>query len=196
VRVLDAVRTAASGDADLLYYIAGLYTRVGQKETTEQVLEQVVRTDPQHAPACNDLGYGWAEQGRNLTRAEALIRTAVEREPDNHSFLDSLGWVLYKRGRFQPAREALEGAVEAASFPDPVVLDHLGDVLYRLDLPTEAAAQWKRSNERIAKTPGADERDDLRQLRLQLQQKLKQSEAGQPVSVSPVVEEPPKQAKN
>jgi tetratricopeptide (TPR) repeat protein len=196
VRVLDAVRAAAAGDADLLYYIAGLYSRVGQKETMEHVLEQVVQTDPQHAPACNDLGYGWAEQGRNLIRAEAMIRTAVEREPDNHSFLDSLGWVLYKRGRFQPAREALEEAVEAASFPDPVVLDHLGDVLYRLDLRKEAAEQWKRSNDRIAKTPGADDRDDLRQLRLQLQQKLKQSEAGQPVSVSPVVEEPPKQAKN
>lgn len=195
-RVLDDVRSAAADDADLLYYIAGLYTRIGQKETTERVLEQVVEVDPKHAPACNDLGYGWAEQGKNLNRAEALIRIAVEREPDNHSFLDSLGWVLYKRGRFQPARQMLEDAVEAASYPDPVVLDHLGDTLYRLDLAEKAAEQWQRSQERIARTPGSDSRDDLRQLRLQLQQKLKQSKAGQPVSVSPVIEAPPKQAKN
>lgn len=198
-RVLDAARASAAEekDADLLYYIAGLYTRIGQKETTEEILEQIVRqVDPQHAPACNDLGYGWADQGKNLARAESLIRIAVQKEPDNHSFLDSLGWVLYKRGKFEQARAALQDAVDAASFPDPVVLDHLGDTLYRLNEKTRAAAQWKRSHERMGEQDGA-ERDELRQLRLQLQQKLKQAEAGQPVSVAPTAEEPaPRQAKN
>ena len=58
-----------------------------------------------------------------MSRADSLIRTAVQKEPDNHSFLDSLGWVLYKRGRFEQARDALQEAIDAASFPDPVVLD-------------------------------------------------------------------------
>jgi predicted Zn-dependent protease len=211
-RVLDAARESAANDndADLLYYIAGLYTRIGQKETTEKILEQIVQdVDPQHAPACNDLGYGWADQGKNLTRAESLIRVAVQKEPDNHSFLDSLGWVLYKRGRFEQARVALQEAVDAASFPDPVVLDHLGDTLYRLEAKDQAAAQWKRSQERMGRQQGnggggggggggaSDERDDLRQLRLQLQQKIKQAEAGHPVNVAPTAEEPaPRQAKN
>ena len=205
-RVLDAARASAAQekDPDLLYYIAGLYTRVGQKETTERILEQIVQeVDPQHAPACNDLGYGWADQGKNLARAESLIRVAVQKEPDNHSFLDSLGWVLYKRGRFEQARAALQDAVDAASFPDPVVLDHLGDTLYRLNEKTKAAAQWKRSQERMGEAGGAagggggEERDDLRQLRLQLQQKIKQAEAGQPVNVAPTAAEPaPRQAKN
>jgi Tfp pilus assembly protein PilF len=202
-RVLDAARESAmrEGDADLLYYIAGLYTRVGAKDTTEQILEQIVQqVDPQHAPACNDLGYNWADQGKNLSRAESLIRVAVQKEPDNHSFLDSLGWVLYKRGRFEQARTALQDAVDAASFPDPVVLDHLGDTLYRLSAKEKATAQWKRSQERMTRhggVAGGDERDDLRQLRLQLQQKIKQAEAGQPASVAPTAEEPaPRQAKN
>ncbi len=195
-RVLDAARTSAGNDVDSLYYIGGLYTRIGQKETTEQVLQQIVGIDPHHAPASNDLGYGWAEQGKNLVRAEALVRVAVQIEPDNSSFLDSLGWVLYKRGRFDQARQQLELAVSDASFPDPVVLDHLGDTLYRLDKKSDAATQWKRAADRIPKDLADDSRDDLKQLRLQLQQKLKQSEAGQPVSVSPVADEPPKQAKN
>src|SRR5207237_7369567 len=111
-RVLDAARAAAAADdSDLLYYLGGLYSRIGQKETTEQMLDQIVQRDPQYAPACNDLGYSWAEQGKNLARAETLIRTAVQREPDNQSYLDSLGWVLYKRGRFDQARASLENAV-------------------------------------------------------------------------------------
>jgi tetratricopeptide (TPR) repeat protein len=208
-RVLDSVRQAVASDPDLLYYLASLYTRAGQKDVSEQVLEQVVNLDPQHAPACNDLGYAWAEDGKNLARAEALVRVAVQKEPDNQSFLDSLGWVLYKRGRFQQARDALEEAIGSSSLPDPVVLDHLGDVLYRLNLKSDAAAQWKRSQERMGAAAGAaaaggvqDDDDataagsETARLRLQLQQKLKQAESGQPVNVAPVAEGPAKQAKN
>ena len=78
--------------------------------------------------ASNDLGYEWTDQGKNLSAAESLIRTAVAAEPDNQSFLDSLGWVLYKRGKFDEARKYLELAVGPAAFPDPVVLDHLAHI--------------------------------------------------------------------
>lgn len=207
-RTLDGVRPAVARDPDLLYYLASLYTRIGEKQASEQVLEQVVALDPEHAPACNDLGYAWAEEGRNLARAEALVRTAVHKEPDNQSYLDSLGWVLYKRGQYREARAALEEAIGAAALPDPVVLDHLGDTLYRLDLRGDATAQWKRSQERLgrAAAPAAagaggndappPEAGETGRLRLQLQQKIRQAESGQPVTVAPVASEPTKQAKN
>jgi tetratricopeptide (TPR) repeat protein len=120
----------------------------------------------------------------------------VQKEPDNQSYLDSLGWVLYKRGRFAEARSALESAIGNASLPDPIVLDHLGDALYRLEKRPEATAQWKRSQDRLGKSGAGDDRDEIKQLRLQLQQKIKQAESGQPVSVSPVADEAAKQAKN
>jgi predicted Zn-dependent protease len=184
IRVLDAARAAAAKDADLLYYLGGLYARIGQRETTEQILQDVIRLDPAHPGANNDLGYTWADEGKNLLRAESMIRVAIATEPDNHSFLDSLGWVLYKRGQFPAARQALQAAVSAAVSPDPVVLDHLGDVLYRLNLTSEAAKQWRRSQERLGSEQ--NERDELKQLKLQLQQKLKQVDSGQPVKVAPI----------
>jgi tetratricopeptide (TPR) repeat protein len=107
-RVLDAARDAAVRDPDVLYYIAGLYSRIGQDDVTEQTLAEVVQIDPQHAAASNDLGYGYADKGKNLDRAEQLIRVAVQAEPDNQSYLDSLGWVLYKRSKFDEARQQLE----------------------------------------------------------------------------------------
>jgi tetratricopeptide (TPR) repeat protein len=185
IRALDSMRLAAAGDPDLLYYVANLYGRIGQQKSTEEILQQVLQLDPNHAPANNDLGYYWADQGRNLARAEALIRIAVQAEPDNQSFLDSLGWVLYKRGRFDEARRYFEQAIGAAARPDPVVLDHLGDALYRLNQKPEAVRQWTRSMDRLSDTP---DREELKTLRLKLQQKLKQAGNGEVVDVAPVAD--------
>jgi tetratricopeptide (TPR) repeat protein len=185
-RVLDATRAAVASDPDLLYNVAQLYAHLDQKQTCEDVLQQVVRIDPAHASASNDLGYTWADQGRNMAEAESLIRVAVNAEPDNESFLDSLGWVLYKRGKFDEARRYLEQAVGPAAFPDPVVLDHLGDTLYRLSRNDDATKQWQRSLKGIGE--GEPDRDDLKQLRIQLIQKLKEAESHKPVDVAPTVE--------
>jgi tetratricopeptide (TPR) repeat protein len=189
-RVLDAARAALADDPDLLYEVAHLYERLGQKGTSEEVLADVLRLDPSHASAANDLGYTLADDGRDLDRAEALARKAVGANPANASFLDSLGWVLYKQGRFDDARQALARAVELSrsrgAEPDPVVLDHLGDVLYRAGDGAAAAEHWKQALQRLAALPGAAARDDLKTLRLQLKRKARQAEAGQPVSVAPV----------
>ena len=107
-----------------------------------------------------------------------------------------MGWVLYKRGRFDEARKYLEDAIGPARYPDPVVLDHFGDVLYRLGEGAKAQAQWEQSLKRLGEVRA--DRDDLRQLKLQLQKKLQQASEGQPVNVAPVVEMPatPVQAKS
>jgi Tfp pilus assembly protein PilF len=180
---IDEFRKAVETDPDQLYVAAGLYTRVDQKLKSEDVLEQVLRVDPQHVSASNDLGYFWADQGKNLSKAESLIRTAVEAEPDNESFLDSLAWVLYKRGEFQQARKYLQQAISTSDSPDPVMLDHLGDVMYQLNDKTQAQELWKRSLAGI--TTANVERTDLAPLRLQLEAKLKQAGQGGKVDVAP-----------
>lgn len=187
LRVLDATRDAVKSDPDLLYYVAHMYGRIDQKKTEEQLLEAVVTLDPRHASASNDLGYGWADEGKNLARAEELIRVAVEAEPDNQSYLDSLGWVLYKRAKFAESRVFFERAIGPATRPDPVVLDHMGDVLYRLNHPDLAAAQWKRAQQRLEEIESS--REDLKKLRLQLMQKLRQYQNNQPVDVAPTAHE-------
>ncbi len=183
-RVLAQARTAVAGDADLLYSLAQMYAMLDEKSRAEDVLEQVVKIDPTHAGASNDLGFEWADEGKNLPRAEELIRIAVAAEPDNQSFLDSLGWVLYKQGRFDQARKYLEQAIGPAAFPDPVVLDHLGDTLYRLSQTGDAAQVWQRSLKGIG--DGEPDREDLRQLRVELQRKIKQATDRQTVDVAPI----------
>ncbi len=186
LHVADAARLSLAGDADALYILAGLYSQIDQKQKSEQVLAEVLRIDPTHAAACNDLGFSWAEQEINLDEAEKLVRRAVQSEPHNVSFLDSMGWVLYKLGRFQEAKSYLDRAVGEpmpAADVDPVVLDHRGDVQYRLGDRAAASTDWTRAIERIENLKS--ERDDLKELRLHLTAKQQQLQSGQPVSVAP-----------
>jgi tetratricopeptide (TPR) repeat protein len=199
IPMIDAARKALAEDPDALYRVAALYARVGQRDTNEAVLREVLHVDPTHPPASNDLGYTLADRGAELPQAESLIRQAVNAEPDNPSVLDSLGWVLYKRGKFAEAKPPLEKAAAGdAAQVDPVVLDHLGDVLYRLGEKEAAGKSWDQALAKLKpeSNEGADAaREETKELRANLDNKSKQLKANQPVTVSPVVEQP-RQAQN
>lgn len=189
-RVLDDLRASAGKDTDLLYYLSHLYVRIDEKQTSQQVLEQVLMLDPKHVSAANDLGYYLTEEGRDLPRAEKLVRLALGDEPDNQSFLDSVGWVLYKQGRLDDAETLLRKAVGQSPYPDPVVLDHFGDVLYRLGRSPDAVVQWQRTLQRLGEVEQT--RPDLSNMPLRVQLKIRQANSGQSVKVAPIPGEPVK----
>ena len=110
-------------------------------------LQQVLDEFPSDIGALNDLGYLWADRGEHLTRAHDMIREAVDGAPENAAYRDSLGWVLYRLGRLDEAVVELENA--AKSEPDPVILDHLGDVYSDLKKPDKATDAWQRSVQRF-----------------------------------------------
>ena len=189
-RVLDDLRTSAGKDTDLLYYLSHLYLRIDEKQTSEQVLEQVLAIDPKHVAAANDLGYYLTDAGRDLPRAEQLVRLALADEPDNQSFLDSVGWVLYKQGQLADADSWLGKAVGQSPDPDPVVLDHYGDLCYRLGRTDQAVVQWQRTVQRLREV--GESRPDLKNMPLRVQLKIRQARSGQPVQVAPIPGEPAK----
>lgn len=107
-------------------------------------LEQVLDEYPDDAGALNDLGYLWAERGVHLERALAMAQRAVEAEPDNPAYRDSLGWAYYQLGRYGEAVKELEAAV-AGDDPSGVVLEHLGDAYAKIGEATEARSLWDRA---------------------------------------------------
>ncbi len=143
---------------DVRQLLSGIYSAQRDYPRAEAQLQLVLKDDPNDAGACNDLGYLWADQGKHLAESERLIRKAIELdreqkkgpggepEPDNAAYLDSLGWVLYRKGDPEGARQWLE---KAATLPggadDPVVWDHLGDVYSQLGDSARAAAAWRKS---------------------------------------------------
>jgi tetratricopeptide (TPR) repeat protein len=186
VGVIDQLREASGGDPDLLYSMAHLYQRVGKEEAMWETLQKVLQIDPNHSSANNDLGYTWADKSMNLDLAEQYVRRAVQAEPDNQSYLDSLAWVLYKRGQFDEALVHLQKAVGPSEFPDPIILDHLGDTLQRLGRTSEAEKYWQMASERIRPSPA---RPDLQKLAGELVRKLDAVRSGKPVEVAPTAAE-------
>src|SRR5262249_10692024 len=85
-------------------------------------------------------------QGKNLEQAEGMIRKALNSEPDNAAYLDSMGWVLFKLGKYAEALPNLEKAVKISTGTgDETLWEHLGDVFDRLMQPTRATEAWKKS---------------------------------------------------
>jgi len=102
--------------------------------------------DQDCATAMNNLAYIWAEQGKELDKALIMAGKAVNMEPDNGCFVDTLGWVLFKKGRYD---EALGRLTEAAKI-DPEnkeILDHLGDTCLKLGKKADSAQYWTRAIE-------------------------------------------------
>ncbi|MHA1537493.1 MAG: tetratricopeptide repeat protein [Alphaproteobacteria bacterium] len=92
----------------------------------------------------NYLGYSWVERGIQLTRARKMIEKAVALRRNDGYITDSLGWVLYRMGKYREAVRHLERAVELRPH-DPTINDHLGDAYWRVGRKTEARVQWRRA---------------------------------------------------
>jgi tetratricopeptide (TPR) repeat protein len=110
----------------------------------EEYLQQSLDEFPDDAGALNDLGYLWADEGKHLHRALAMIEKAVAAEPKNSAYRDSLGWVYFRLGRDDDAITELKKAT-ADEKTDPNVLEHLGDVYDHARKSNEALDAWKQA---------------------------------------------------
>ena len=119
---------------------AGLYNKAAD------LLRKSIALDPENsAEASNYLGYMWADHNMNLEEAEAMIRRALQSEPNNASYLDSLGWVEFRKGQFDRALDDLLRAAKTAEREDPVVLEHIGDAYLKLNRTKEALEAWQKA---------------------------------------------------
>ncbi|NLE37107.1 MAG: tetratricopeptide repeat protein [Pirellulaceae bacterium] len=134
--------------------LSHLDLRRGDRRQAEEWLEEVLDEFPDDASAMNDLGYLWADAGVHLERALSMTRRAVEAEPDNAAYHDSLGWALYRSGRPREAVVVLQKAAEMLSDGD--VLDHLGEVYLKLGESHRAAGVWREAAEAYRKAGQPD----------------------------------------
>jgi tetratricopeptide (TPR) repeat protein len=119
---------------------AGLY------EKAADLLRKSIALDPANAAeAYNYLGYMWADHNMQLEEAEQMIRRALEMEPNNASYLDSLGWVEFRKGKFDQALADLLRAAKNMDREDPVVLEHIGDTYLKLDRTQNALQSWQKA---------------------------------------------------
>lgn len=164
--------------------LATIYQLTDRPVLAAQQLEEILAAAPKDPGTNNDLGYTWAEAGIRLDEAERMVRFAVGERPREYAFLDSLGWVRYRRGAWEEAVGYLQTAIRQGG-NDAVIHDHLGDALYRCGRVEEAGEHWRQAV--ILSEPSSDQTPspEDRRVRIRAQEKLRQLNAGQPVEVSP-----------
>ena len=131
----------APNDGELLYDQAMLAEKIGQFDTMEKLLRQIIASKPDYHHAYNALGYSLAERGLRLPEAKQLITKAVELAPGDPFITDSLGWVEFRMGNKAEARKLLEAAFKAR--PDAEIAAHLGEVVWSMGERDKALAVWR-----------------------------------------------------
>jgi len=154
----DALFTKPDEHRYIDYLRAAIYDHDKQYDQAEAEYRKALAIDPSngiYAAALNNLGYMFADRGVNLPEALKLIQKAVELEPQNGSYLDSLGWVYFKLGQYGPAEENLHKAIDRSA-TDASIHDHLGELYEKTGKLKLAVAQWERSMSEYAHSLPAD----------------------------------------
>ena len=138
-----AIDRFAEHRSDLTLQLAILYDQTDRFDKAVQMMLRILIDDPDHAPTNNMLGYNWAVRGENLARAKSLVERALELDQNSVAYRDSLGWIYYKMGRFNDALRELNRAIAEEGGDNSVILDHLGDALYRAGRRKDAVVKWQ-----------------------------------------------------
>ncbi|MEK9629685.1 MAG: tetratricopeptide repeat protein [Nitrospinota bacterium] len=130
---------------DSYYFELGaLLEKAGDFKGAIENMRKAIEINPLHSNAHNFLGYIYALEGRDLDRALEHLTKALTIQPRNGYFLDSLGWIYFKKGDSEKALAQIQKALIYTD-PDPVLYDHLGDILFSLKNYDEAKGAWKNS---------------------------------------------------
>lgn len=133
------------GDDWFVWYARAIaHERSDQWDKAEAGFRKALELNPGQPSVLNYLGYSYVEKQENFDEALQMIEQAVAARPDAGYIVDSLGWALFRLGRYDEAVVHMERAVELEAI-DPVVNDHLGDVYWAVGRQREAEFQWKRA---------------------------------------------------
>lgn len=157
-----------------------MYERQKKFELAEKEFRKVLEMDPTNSEALNYLGYMFADEGVRLDEAQNLIKRAVDIQPNNGAFLDSLGWVYYRLNRLDEAAQQETRSIQLIP-TDPTIHDHLGDIYFKQGKIKEAIDQWQLSMKEFSTSaPGDLEPDEVAKVQKKLDSARVRLAKGQP----------------
>ncbi len=127
--------------ADLLYRRGGSYERLKDFSNADKDLEQSLMINPNDAYVLNYLAYSWLERDFKIEKAIEMLENAYDQENNDPYIIDSIGWAYYLVNDYSKAEKFLKRAVQLMP-NDPIVNDHYGDILWKLDRKIQARYFW------------------------------------------------------
>lgn len=131
-------------DVNLLGTLGLIYDAMEKWTECDSVYERALQIDSRNALVNNNYAYSLSERGERLRDALTMVEISIAADPDNTSYLDTIGWVYFKLGNYREAKNYLEKAIEIGG-EKAVMLDHLGDVMFKLGDIKKAKALWQKA---------------------------------------------------
>jgi tetratricopeptide (TPR) repeat protein len=131
-------------DINILSTLGLAYNSQKMYDKSVSAYERALAVDPGNASVLNNYAYNLSERNQNINKALSMAKTAVEKDPNNPSYLDTIGWIYYRLGDYKNAVKYIE---KSLSFNpnNAVVLEHLGDVYRSMGNNDKAISSWNRS---------------------------------------------------
>ncbi|HNW59287.1 MAG TPA: tetratricopeptide repeat protein [bacterium] len=168
LRYLEKAYELDGNNIQTMLALAALYDEVQEPDRAAKLYDALLKENPESAIVLNNYAYHLAERNLRLEEARAMAEKALQLDPENGAYWDTLGWILFRQGELTAAREKVEKAV-ALSRTSAEVWEHLGDILVRLNENKAARSAYEQA---LAAEPGRQEAQvKLQQL---LQQEVKQ----------------------
>ncbi|HWF03032.1 MAG TPA: tetratricopeptide repeat protein, partial [Candidatus Angelobacter sp.] len=163
----DAIEQAAKlavrpEEKEYIRFMQGsIYERQKKYDQAEQAFRDVLQQNPSNSMALNYLGYMLADRNVHLEEALTLVKKALDFDPQNYNYIDSLGWVYFKLGKYEQAEESLRHAADKSP-NDATIQDHLGELYAHTNRFKLAAAHWEHALDEWNKSmPGDVDQSDV-----------------------------------
>ena len=140
-QILENLRESSEARADILYRKGASYERLKKYEKADKDLIEALEINPNDAYILNYLAYSWLERDYQIDKAIEMLENAYKIENNNPYIIDSIGWAYYLIENFEKAEIFLKKAVELMP-EDPIVNDHYGDILWKLNKKIQARYFW------------------------------------------------------
>jgi len=144
VKVLQDAQARFPASNAITFELGAVYDKQKKFTESEAAFQQVLTRDPENAAALNYLGYMLADRGERLDESVGYLKKALEIEPDNGSYLDSIGWAYFKQNKLDLAEANLRRAAEQLK-TNSVIQAHFGEVLFKVGRYDQAIEAWNRA---------------------------------------------------
>lgn len=131
-------------NADLLGTLGMIYNAQKKWPQCDSAYTEALKADPENVLLLNNYAYSLAERGIRLNEAKAMSEKAVAKEPENSSYLDTYGWVLFRMGQYDKAEEYVRKAIKIDG-DNSTLLEHLGDIIFKEGNKTIAVEMWQKA---------------------------------------------------
>lgn len=142
--LLESAAARFTEDTSILFRLGAVLEESGRHADAERRFRRILELDPEHVATLNYLGYMLADRGERLEESVMLLERAIEADPYNGAYLDSLGWAYFKLDRLDRAETLLQQASEQMAW-NSVIQDHFGDLMLKLGRYADAIAAWERA---------------------------------------------------